>query len=59
MTSFDPANVTLRALKILRKGHRKKRNDPVIREKLKTLNSLIENKQRIYYAPKPKEVKKK
>lgn len=47
----------LRALKIIRKGYRKNRINPVDREKLKIINKMILEKERIFTEPNPLSLK--
>jgi len=42
----------LRALKIIRKGYKNNRRDPIAREKLHQINQLIEAKERRFSVPK-------
>ena len=42
----------LRALKIIRKGYRNNRSDPIVRERLHQINQLIDAKERKFSVPK-------
>lgn len=52
MQEFNPDKLPLRALKIIRKGYRNHRGDPIARERLRQINELIEAKARRYSVPK-------
>ncbi|HJY22884.1 MAG TPA: hypothetical protein VJ279_08375 [Hanamia sp.] len=46
MQDFDINKVSLRALKIIRKGYKNSRSNPETREKLQQINALIDLKER-------------
>lgn len=52
MQEFDLENISLRALKIIRKGYKNNRTDPQARERLQQINKVIDAKARRYSVPK-------
>lgn len=52
MTELDLGKIPLRALKIIRKGYKKNRTDPLSRQRLQQINEIIETKERRYSFPK-------
>lgn len=52
MQEFDVEKLTLRALKIIRKGYKRNASDEKARERLYIINQMIKAKKRRYSVPK-------
>ena len=57
-STFEQKNLTRRALKIIRKGYRNNRKNPLSKERIEQINELMKAKGRKFYLAKPKKPRK-